>query len=100
MITSKTGPVIGILTQSTYKISYLRPLGDSYLAASYVKYIEMAGRGQIILLTKTTAAQNEVALSYHRVRGQYFLTVTFVATIIALNQCNPFKFRMSISNID
>lgn len=37
------GPVIGILTQSTYKISYLKALGDSYLAASYVKYIEMAG---------------------------------------------------------
>ena len=34
-----------------------------------------------ILLTKTTAAQNEVALSYHRVRGLYFLAVIFVATI-------------------
>ena len=30
-----------------------------------------------ILLTKTTAAQNEVALSYHRVRGLYFLAVVF-----------------------
>ena len=29
----------------------------------------------IILLTKTTAAQNEVALSYHKVRGLYFLAV-------------------------
>ena len=27
----------------------------------------------IILLTKTTAAQNKVALSYHRVRGQLYL---------------------------
>ena len=35
-----------------------------------------------ILLTKTTAAQNEVALSYHRVRGLYFLAVVFVATIL------------------
>ena len=33
----------------------------------------------IIVLTKTTAAQNEVALSYHKVRGQYFLAVDFVA---------------------
>ena len=34
-----------------------------------------------ILLTKTTAAQNEDALSYHSVRGLYFLAVVFVATI-------------------
>ena len=31
-----------------------------------------------ILLTKTTAAQNEAALSYHRLRGLYFLAVVFV----------------------
>ena len=36
----------------------------------------------IMLFTKTTAAQNEVALSYNRVRGLYFLAVVFVATII------------------
>ena len=35
----------------------------------------------IILLTKTTAAQNEVALGYHRLRGLYFLAVVFVTTI-------------------
>ena len=34
-----------------------------------------------MFLTKTTAAQNEDALSYHRVRGLYFLTVIFAATI-------------------
>ena len=28
--------------------------------------------------------QNEVALSYHRVRGQYFLAVIFVAAIFVL----------------
>ena len=39
-------------------------------------------RKSYILLTKTTAAQNEVALSYHRVRGLYFLAVVFVATIV------------------
>ena len=32
-------------------------------------------------LTKITAAQNEVTLSYHRVRGLYFLAVIFTATI-------------------
>ena len=35
-----------------------------------------------MLLTKTTAAQNEVALSYHKVRGLCFLAVVFVATIV------------------
>ena len=34
-----------------------------------------------IILTKTTAAQNDVALSYRRVRGLYFLAVVFAATI-------------------
>ena len=34
-----------------------------------------------ILLTKITAAQNEVAHSYHSVRGLYFLAVVFAATI-------------------
>ena len=39
-----------------------------------------------IPLTKTTAAQNEVALIYHSVRGLYFLAVVFVATIICSRQ--------------
>ena len=38
-----------------------------------------------ILLTKTTAAQNGVALSYLRVRGLYFLAVVFVAAICYWN---------------
>ena len=37
---------------------------------------------KIILLTKTTVAQNEDALSYHKVRGLYFLAVGFVRSII------------------
>ena len=37
----------------------------------------------IILLTKTTAAKNEVALSYDRVRGLCFLAVVFVAAIVS-----------------
>ena len=36
---------------------------------------------QYILLTKTTTAQTEVTLSYHRVRGLYFLAVIFAATM-------------------
>ena len=35
-----------------------------------------------ILLTKTTAAQNGVALSYHETRGLHFLAVAFVATML------------------
>ena len=34
-----------------------------------------------ILLTKTTAVQNGVALSYHKVRGLYFLAVVFVRSL-------------------
>ena len=34
-----------------------------------------------ILLTKTTAAQNGVVRSYHKVRGLYFLAVVFVRRI-------------------
>ena len=34
-----------------------------------------------ILLTKITAAKNEVALSYHKVRGLYFPAVILTATI-------------------
>ena len=35
-----------------------------------------------IVLTKTTAAQNDIVLSYHRVRGLYFLAVVFAATMV------------------
>ena len=38
----------------------------------------------IILLTKTAAAENEVALSYHRVRGLCFLAFIFVETIVVI----------------
>ena len=37
-----------------------------------------------ILLTIITVAQNEAVLSYHRVRGLYFLAVIFAATIVIL----------------
>ena len=35
-----------------------------------------------MLLTKTTVAQNEVALSYHKVRGLNFLEVISAATTV------------------
>ena len=47
------------------------------------KYLKRI-RYYTVLLTKTTAAQNEIALSYHRVRGLYFLAVAFTATIISV----------------
>ena len=34
-----------------------------------------------MLLTKTTAARNGVALSYHKVRGLNFVAVVFAAAI-------------------
>ena len=37
-----------------------------------------------IILTKITALQNEVMLSYHRVRELYFMAVVFMTT----NLCN------------
>ena len=39
----------------------------------------------ILLLTKTATAQNEVALSYHRVRGLCFLAVNSAATKACLD---------------
>ena len=46
-----------------------------------------------ILLKKRTAAQNEVALSYHKVRGLYFLAVVFVRSIVEL------LFMLQMTNI-
>ena len=34
-----------------------------------------------MILAKTTAAQNEASLSYHKVRGLFFLAIVFAATI-------------------
>ena len=41
-----------------------------------------------ILLTKITAARNEIALSYHNVRGLYFLAVVFVRSIYTSHKNN------------
>ena len=37
-----------------------------------------------ILFTKAIAAKNKIALSYHRMRGLYFLADVFAATIAIL----------------
>ena len=39
---------------------------------------------EYILLTKTTAVQNEDALTYLRMRGLYYLAVVFVTTIVLI----------------
>ena len=44
-------------------------------------YLDIQNVINLTLLTKTTAVQNEVALTYHKVRGLYFLAVVFAATI-------------------
>ena len=41
-----------------------------------------------ICLTKTTAAQNEDALNYHKVCGLYFMAVVFVRSISLCGSCN------------
>ena len=51
----------------------------------------------IILLTKTTAAQNEVALCYHRLHGLYFPAVVSVTTICSKIK-SKFKTKKLIHN--
>ena len=46
------------------------------------------------LLTKATAAQNEVAFSYHIVRGLYFLAVVFAANIIIIDDIINKLYRL------
>ena len=48
-----------------------------------------------ILITKTTAAQNDDALSYHRVRGLcfQFQAVVFMATIYLYNCTGQSEFQ-------
>ena len=53
----------------------------------------MVHRTITILLTKTTAAQNEAALSYHRLRGLYVLAVVFVRIIRSTRKsCSTYLF--------
>ena len=48
----------------------------------------------IILLTKTTAAQNEVALGYHRLRELHLPAVVSVTTI-----CSKIKSKFKTKNL-
>ena len=48
-------------------------------------YITILNNEIRIRLTKTTAPQNGVALSYRKVRGLYFLAVVFVSRIVTKN---------------
>ena len=50
----------------------------------YVTVMPYSGGCMTILLTKTTAARNGVALCYRNVRGLYFLAVVFVTNIFCL----------------
>ena len=47
---------------------------------------KLLSRTNTKLPTKVTAAQNEVALSNHRVRGLYYLVSIFVETIFISRQ--------------
>ena len=60
------------------------------------------GNNRNILLTKTTAARNEVALTYHKVRGLHFLAVVFVATIVIATYqiCSAIKNIIGQRNIN
>ena len=50
-----------------------------------------------ILLTETAAAQNEVALSYHKMRGLYFLAVVFVAADLLAHHRTTIMLGLSYS---
>ena len=56
-----------------------------FVIYSILGFREHKGAGKVadvsILLTKTTVAQNEVALSYHQVHGLYIRAVVFAATL-------------------
>ena len=51
---------------------------------SYNEHFKNPKRICSILLTETTAAQNEVSLGYHKVCRLYFQAVVFAATIISV----------------
>ena len=79
-----------MIVNHTYP-SYDRTKADQIFLTCYVSWILFADLSRLqnkfnenILLTETTAAQNEVALSYHRVRGQYFQAVVFVRSIFGV----------------
>ena len=69
------------------RISCKHLRGSNEAAKHFCKYyIYISAHTAPILLTKTTAVQDEAAPSYHRLRGLYFLAVVFAATIDILSQ--------------
>ena len=70
--------ILCVLCYDNLDVASMSPLSFSYSCIN-------------ILLTKTTAAQNGVAISYHKVRGLYFQAVVFVRSIyelLASKRCN------------
>ena len=57
-------------------------LADNHSNPQILCNMEKLGFILLIPITQITVAQNEVAITDHRVRGQYFLAVIFVMTII------------------
>ena len=60
-------------------------------------HISISFYGLIIQLIKTTAAQNENALCYYRVRGLYFLAVVFVTNINEKLSSGAFNYYIIIN---
>ena len=55
-----------------------------------------------IRLTKTTTAQNDLALSYHSVRELYFLAVVFVGAVVIIyfDSCQSTCFAFETEQIN
>ena len=74
---SMSGNIPGMTLQQMQNFQQMGHISKKQNSVVYINYIyyiyNIILRLQTILLTKTTAAKNEVALSYHRVRGLYFL---------------------------
>ena len=63
-----------LLTHTALNINFLNAVTKRWIISVVLWIIS-------ILLTRTNVAQNEVALSYHRVRSLYFLAVIFAVTL-------------------
>ena len=56
-----------------------------YQMCTVYRFIRISENTRCVQCTKTTAARNEAALSYHLVRGLHFLAVVFAAIIYPLH---------------
>ena len=71
-----------LTTQYKFCLTDTDARGGQKLSKSRGRLLWMAPKQQNVLHTKPTAAQNEVVLSYHRVRGLYFPAAVFAAAIV------------------